>query len=65
MSNLDKKIKKSVNYERNVPRCGNCISIKIYSTNKTIIKCEKINCEVSRLSICDLWKSKKGETLEG
>jgi tRNA(Ile2) C34 agmatinyltransferase TiaS len=67
MSKKEKSVKLSVNYERNVPRCGNCSHLKVFTkaNGDILFKCNKIKYEVKRFSCCDLWLSKIGEHFEG
>ena len=65
MSKEEKRLKIAAGYERNVPRCGNCIYIRTYEKyNKPVFhKCNNFKYVVHRMSCCNYWKSSKGEEI--
>ncbi len=66
-----RKVKNSVEYETNVPRCETC---KHFRKTKTIlinslpwwlpVRCVKHSLKVEATAICNTWESKTGEVLE-
>lgn len=72
MSSSWKKLKKKVNYESTVPRCGNCVHIQHSHMIKTVDQglvyaqaiCGKHGFGVKTVGVCDTWQGKEGEVLE-
>jgi hypothetical protein len=69
--NREQEVKKLVNFERSVPRCGTCKNFKAFKFKKTanvqnrnLQMCMEINFKVTRGSCCDLWENQKGETID-
>ncbi len=71
MKNYD-ALKKKVDYEENVPRCGTCVHMKKpdIKPNKqgaaTLVPmmCRRHDFPIKASGICKNWKSRSGETLE-
>ena len=62
-----RKLRKSVGYERNVPRCANCAQYKplrMWMLNSlprvAPPACKLHGFTVEPMSICDTWQSKSG-----
>lgn len=68
---LLKRLRKKIGYEDNIPRCPSCKYYKqpkFYSTmtakRLSPASCKAFAINVTPNSICDMWTSKKGITLD-
>ena len=51
---MSKRLKKALNYQRNIPRCGTCK----HKTFKGKVWCELMRDGVANNSVCDAWEPK-------